>query len=218
MRRCTRAQPPLCPSTVNEYIAICPTLLGPYYNVVSTTIQILPLHSQCVKAPCQALHRVADSFEHPHATGPALDMLTQPAQRDKLSATVRLRALVYLVLVARALQVTVEPCERLELGVAQETLVRLPVPRALRRPRHLGRGRLEVAQRPGEQALGVRDVVSLVRADDEAVEFFACHAGRAGPRFDVKHKRTVRDEGAIAATAWAAHSGWLVFLGAQVVA
>ena len=88
IRRCTRAQPPLCPSTVNEYIAICPTLLGPYYNVVSTTIQILPLHSQCIKAPCQALHRVADSFEHPHATGPALDMLTQPAQRDKLSATV----------------------------------------------------------------------------------------------------------------------------------
>ena len=131
---------------------------------------------------------------------------------------VRLRALVYLVLVARALQVTVEPCERLELGVAQETLVRLPVPQALRRPRHLGRGRLKVAQRPGKQALRVRNVVSLVCADDKAVEFFACHAGRAGPQFNVKHKRTVRDEGAIAATAWAAHSGWLVFLGAQVVA
>ena len=145
-------------------------------------------------------------------------MLTQPTQRDKLGATVRLRTLVYLVLVARALQVTVEPCERLELGVAQEALVRLPVPRALRRPRRLGRGRLEVAQWPSEQALGVRDVVSLVRADDEAVEFLACHAGRAGPRFDVKHKRTARDEGAIAATPWAAHSCRLVFLGAQMVA
>jgi len=145
-------------------------------------------------------------------------MLTQPTQRDKLGATVRLRALVYLVLVARALQVTVEPRERLELGVAQEALVRLPVPRSLRRPRRLGRGRLEVAQWPSEQALGVHDVVSLVRADDEAVEFLACHAGRAGRRFDVKHKCTVRDEGAIAATPWAAHSCRLVFLGAQMVA
>ena len=191
-------------------ISICATSLGPYCNVILTNTQILPLHGQCVKAPRQALHRVLDPFEHPHATGPALDMLTQPAQCDKLGATVRLRALVYLVLVARALQVRVEPRERLELGVAQETLVRLPVPRALRRPRHLGRGRLEVALWPGEQAVGVRDVVSLVRADDEAVEFLACHAGRAGPRFDVKHKRTVRYKGAFAAATWAAHSGRLV--------
>ena len=188
------------------------------YSVISTNIQMLPLHSQCIKAPRQALHRVLDPFEHPHATGPALDVLTQPTQRDKLGATVRLRALVYLVLVARALQVRVEPRERLELGVAQETLVRLPVPRALRRPRHLGRGRLKVAQRPGEQAAGVRDVVSLVRADDEAVEFLACHAGWAGPRFDVKHQRAVRDEGAFAAAARAAHSGWLMYFRAQVMA
>ena len=79
-------------------------------------------------------------------------------------------------------------------------------------------GRLEVAQRPGEQAVGVRDVVSLVRADDEAVEFLACHAGRAGPRFDVKHKRTVRDEGAFAAATWAPHGGWLMYFRAQVMA
>jgi len=188
------------------------------HRLTLTTIQILPLHTQCVKAPCQALHRVADPFEHPHATGPALDVLTQPTERDKLGATVRLRTPVYLVLVARALQVLVEPLERLELGVAQETLVRVPVPRALRRPRRLGRRRLEVAQWPGEQAIGVRDVVALVRADDEAVEFLACHAGRASPRFDVKHERTVRDEGAFAAATWAAHSGRLVFLRAQVVA
>ena len=119
------------------------------HRLTLTTIQILPLHTQCVKAPCQALHRVADPFEHPHATGPALDVLTQPTERDKLGATVRLRTPVYLVLVARALQVLVEPLERLELGVAQETLVRVPVPRALRGPRRLGRRRLEVAQWPG---------------------------------------------------------------------
>lgn len=145
-------------------------------------------------------------------------MLTQPTERDKLRATVRLRTPVYLVLVARALQVLVEPLERLELGVAQEALVRLPVPRALRRPRHLGRRRLEVAQRPGEQTIWVRDVVTLVGADDEPVEFLARHAGRAGPRFDVKHERTVRDEGAFAAATWTAHSGRLMFLRAQVVA
>jgi len=81
-------------------------------------------------------------------------MLTQPTQRDKLGATVRLRTLVYLVLVARALQVTVEPRERLELGVAQEALVRLPVPRSLRHPRRLGRRRLEVAQWPVSRRSG----------------------------------------------------------------
>ena len=179
---------------------------------------MLPLHTQCVKAPCQALHRVADPFEHPHATGPALDVLTQPTERDKLGATIRLRTPIYLVLVARALQVLIEPLERLELRVAQETLERLPIPRALRRPRRLRRGWLEVAQWTGEQTIGVRDVVALVRADDEAVEFLACHAGRAGPRFDVKHERTVRDEGAFAAAAWTANSGRLMFLRAQVVA
>ncbi len=57
-----------------------------------------------------------DSFEHPHATGPALDVLTQPTQHDKLGTTVRLRTPVYLVLMTWALQVLVEPLERLQLG------------------------------------------------------------------------------------------------------
>jgi hypothetical protein len=188
------------------------------FPLILTTIQTLPLHTQRIKTPCQALHRVANPFEHAHTTGPALNVLTQPTQRDKLGPTVRLRTPVYLVLVTRALQVLIEPLERLENRVAQETLVRLPVPRAFRRPRRLGRGRLEVAQWPGEQTIWVRDVVTLVRADDEAVEFLACHAGRAGPRFNVKQERTVRDEGAFAAAAWTAHSGRLVLLRGQVVA
>jgi hypothetical protein len=75
-------------------------------------------------------------------------VLTQPTQCDKLSPTVRLRTLVHIFLVVWALQVLVEPLGRLELGVAQETLVHLPIPRALCRPRRLGRRRLEVAQWP----------------------------------------------------------------------
>ena len=55
-------------------------------------------------------------------------MLTQPAERDKLGAAIWFRASVDLVLVARALQVLVEPRERLERAIAQEALVRLPIP------------------------------------------------------------------------------------------
>ena len=73
--------------------------------MILTTIQMLPLHTQCIKSPCQALHHVADLFEHPHATGPTLDVLTASTQHDKLGATIRLWTPVYLVLVVRALQV-----------------------------------------------------------------------------------------------------------------
>ena len=83
-----------------------------------STVQILPSHSQCVEAPRQALHRIANSSEHPHTTRPALDVLAQPTKRDKLGPTVRLWASINLILVARATQVLIEPRERPECRVA----------------------------------------------------------------------------------------------------
>jgi len=59
-------------------------------------------------------------------------VLTQPTERDKRSTGIRLWALVDPLLVARALQVLVEPRERIERGIAQEVLERLPIPRATR--------------------------------------------------------------------------------------
>ena len=59
-------------------------------------------------------------------------MLTQPAERDKLRATIRLWALVYLVPVARVLQVPVEPREGAGRQVVQEAPIRGPFKRELR--------------------------------------------------------------------------------------
>ena len=107
-------------------------------------------------------------------------MLTQPAECDKLDAAIRFRAPVDLVLVARALQVQVEPRERRERAIAHEALVRRPIPRALRRPHARRRGRLGPPKRPSEQPCRVRDVVVRIDANNEAVELFAGHARRAG--------------------------------------
>ena len=134
-------------------------------------------------------------------------MLTQPTERAKLDAAVRLWAPIYLVLVERTLQVLVEPHERIERPLAQETLIRVPVPRAVGRPGHRGRGRLIAAHGPGEQAGRVGDVVVRVGADDETVELLAGHAGRARARLEVENERGVRDEGLGAAAAGAAHVG-----------
>jgi len=52
-----------------------------------TIVRMLTLHRKHIKAP-RHFHHIADSSEHPHATGPTLDMLTQPAERDKRNAAI----------------------------------------------------------------------------------------------------------------------------------
>src|SRR5579863_5700853 len=126
----------------------------------------MTLHGQCMEDHRQAIHYVADLSEHSHAAGPALDMLTESTQCNKFGAAVRLWASIYLVLVYWALQVLVEPRERIERPVAEEALVCRPIPRAVRHPCHRGRGRLGAAERAREQARRVRDVVVRVRAND----------------------------------------------------
>jgi hypothetical protein len=71
------------------------------------------LHGQCVEAHRQAVHHrdVADLSKHPYATGHALDIRTQPTECYKLGGAIRLLAPVYLILVARALYVLIEPRE-----------------------------------------------------------------------------------------------------------
>jgi len=132
-------------------------------------------------------------------------VLTQPAERDKLDAAVRLWASIYPILVERTFQVLLEPHERIERPVAQETFIRVPVPRAVSRPLRCERGRLIAAHGPREQAVRIRDVVVRVGADDETVELLAGHAGRARARLEVENERGVRDEGLVAAAAGAAH-------------
>ena len=73
-----------------------------------------------------------------YATEPDFNMLTQPTERYKLGPAIRLWAPVYLVLVACALEVLVEPSDT--------GLIRGPVERGLRRPRNHGRRRLGAAQ------------------------------------------------------------------------
>ena len=104
-----------------------------------TAVRMPPLHCNHIKAPRQVVHHVADPSEGPHTTGPALDMLTQPTERHKRSTAIRLWTLVDLLIVARAPQVLVEPRERFERRIAQEALVRRPIPRATRCP-HLRKG------------------------------------------------------------------------------
>jgi len=134
-------------------------------------------------------------------------MLTQPTERDKLDAAVQFRAPVYLILVYRTLQVLVEPRERQERPVAQEALVRIPIPRPLRCPRDRRRRRLGATKGTSEEARRVRDVVVRICTDDEAVELLASHAGRAGARLEMEHERGVRDEDPVAAAAGAAYVG-----------
>lgn len=77
---------------------------------------------------------------------------------------------------ARALQVLVEARERLKLGIAQEALVCLPVPREIRSPRGRGYRRLEAPLWSSEKSRGIRDVVACVCADGKAIELLAGHA------------------------------------------
>ena len=113
-------------------------------------LQILPSNSQQVETAREAIHRVANLFEHPHTTRPALDVLAQPAKCRELDSAIRLWASVDLVRVARALQVLIEVREGPKCRVARETLVCHPIPRALRRPyRRRGR-RLFRTQGPSE--------------------------------------------------------------------
>ena len=63
-------------------------------------------------------------------------MLAQRAKGDELDAAVRFGALIYLLIVARALQMLIKAIECLERGVAQEALVLHSIIRALRRPRY----------------------------------------------------------------------------------
>lgn len=55
---------------------------------------------QCVEASRQDVHHVVDLSKHPYATGPAFNMLTQPAERYKMGPAIHLWAPVYLVLAA----------------------------------------------------------------------------------------------------------------------
>jgi len=178
---------------------------------------MLTLHCKRVKAPRQAVHHVADWSKHPHATGPTLDMLTQPTKRDKLNSAIRLWAPVDLLLVARALQVQVEPVEGFERGIAQEALVRRPIPREIGCPRLCWGRRFVMTLWPSEQPRGVRDVVVRIGTDDETIELLASHVRRAGARFEVENERRVRNEASVAAAARAAHVGRLMYLGIQVV-
>jgi len=57
------------------------------------------------------IHHIVDLSKHPYTTGPTLNMLAQPTEHYKLGLAIYLRALVYLVLVAHALQVLVELCK-----------------------------------------------------------------------------------------------------------
>jgi len=182
-----------------------------------TAVRMLILHRKLIKAPRQAVHHIADSSEPPNPTGPTLDMLTQPTERDKLKTAIRIWALVDPLLVARALQVLVEPCERFERGIAQETLVLPPIPRELRRP-HPRRGwRLVMTLRPSDQPRGVRNVVFLVGTDNQTIELLACHVRRAGARLEVEHERRGRNEGPLAAAAGTPHVGRLMYFGIQVM-
>ena len=176
------------------------------------------LHGQRIEAPRQAVHHIADLSKHPYATGPALNMLTQPTERYKLGPAVHLWTPVYLALVAWALQVLVEPSESGERRVTQEALICGPIERELRRPRDRRRGRLGAAQRPSKQAGRVSDVVICVGADDDVVELFPRHERRTRARLEMEYESSVRDEGLVAAAAGATHVGRLVHLRVEVVA
>jgi len=127
----------------------------------SSLISILfesTLHGQRIEAPRQAVHHIADLSEHPYATGPALNMLTQPTERYKLGPAIHLWAPVYLVLVARALQVLVEPCESGERRVTQEALIySCAVPLNDSSVAHVavGAGGLERPSDPGSKRAGL---------------------------------------------------------------
>jgi len=153
-----------------------------------TAVRMLTLHSKRMKTPRQVFHHIANWSEHPNTTGPTLDMLTQPTERDKLHTAIRLWALVNPLLVARALQVLVEPRESFERGVAQETLVRRPIPRAPCCPRPRRGWRLVMTLRASDQPRGIRDVVVRISTDDETIELFARHVRRAGARLEVEHE------------------------------
>jgi hypothetical protein len=65
-------------------------------------------------------------------------------------------------------------------------------------------------QRPSEQTDGAGDVVIHVGTDDEVVEALRAYAGRTGTRLEMEYESGVRDEGFVAAAAWATNVGrWM---------
>ena len=144
-------------------------------------------------------------------------MLAQRAKGDELDAAVRFGALIYLLIVARALKMLVKAIECLKRGVAQEALVLHSIIRALRRPRHRVHGWFVPARRPTEQPRGIRDVVVLVRPNDDAVEFLARHTRPAGAGLKVERESRGRDKALIAFTPRAHDGAWTVQLGVQVL-
>ena len=71
----------------------------------------------------------------------------------------------------------VQPHERIERPVAQETLICKPVPRAVSRPGHCGHGRLIATHGSRKQAVRIGDVVVRVGANDKTVELLANYVG-----------------------------------------
>ena len=74
------------------------------------------------------------------------------------------------------------------------------------------------SERPSKQAGGVSDIVICVGTDDDAVELFACHAGRTGAGLKMEYGSSVRDEGLVATVAGAKHIGQLMGPRVEVVA
>ena len=108
-------------------------------------------------------------------------MLTRPNEHDKLGATICLWELVCLVLVARALQVPVEPRECAERQVVSYKKHPYTVPLNESSVAHEIAGtvaRSGAGQWASESARRVGDgVVLRVSTNDKAVELFVHHLG-----------------------------------------
>lgn len=89
------------------------------------------LNCDAANAGEEIIHGVLDCPEFLHTTTLTLDVLAQSAKGHEVGLAGAKRAPVYLLLVARASQVTVQIHQRPELGVTQNTFIGLPVPRLL---------------------------------------------------------------------------------------
>ena len=128
---------------------------------------------------------------------PALAMLHQGTEYLEVHSTspIPRGALIYLVVVGRAVKVLIEPGQRLKLLAAQYALVRPTVVRPL------GRVRLH-NERPGDVALGTAEQTArvgydsaLVHLHGDAIDHRSVHARRACSRFEVLSQICVGSKG-----------------------
>jgi hypothetical protein len=144
----------------------------------------------------KAIQRLPDRGEPKHTTAFTLDMLAQPTESTEPFAAGAKRANIRPIQMSRTSEVLIKCGQRMELVVAQITLVGAPIPRSA----CSGVGDF-AATRSSEKARRVRDDIVRVAFSNDPVDDRAVDTRATGPSFEVEDKSRLGNEGGVAVMA-----------------